>query len=140
MTLLARLKECTRPGWRTEAAGLVAVIAYFSVVVYENGVSGVTDAPLFIQFNLVLVLGLFSWVAVAMIRLFKKGLRTGNRDDFILSALLAGILGCYFAVSDLMLRATTKTSSHTLINDINDICKYTLFAFALYALYRSGRR
>ena len=76
MNLLNKLRELSRPGWRTEALGMTAITGYFIIIFYNEG--GVLDAPLFIQLNLILLIGLATYVTGTMIRLFRKGKKSAN--------------------------------------------------------------
>lgn len=141
MTVFKNLRELTQPGWRTEALGMTAITGYFISLFYTEG--GVLEAPLFIQLNMLLVMGLAACLTASMIRYFRKGKQTGNSDFFMVSALLAVIHGAYFAVNSATMNYFTAHSpiapqaTSTLLSDIY---QYAYFAFALYAFYRAGHR
>lgn len=141
MTVLKNLHELTQPGWRMEALGMAAITGYFISLFYTE--SGVLEAPLFIQLNMLLVMGLAACLTASMIRYFKKGKETGNSDFFMISATLAVIHGAYFAISS---KALDYLTAHWPIAPqassilLSDVYQYAYFAFALYAFYRAGRR
>ncbi|NQF22927.1 hypothetical protein FCI58_28415, partial [Enterobacter hormaechei] len=56
--LIQYFKSLAHPGWRTEAFGMATIVVYFIVVFYTEG--GILDAPLFVQLNLLLSMGLAS--------------------------------------------------------------------------------
>ncbi|MGE1405285.1 hypothetical protein ACMFFG_30220 (plasmid) [Citrobacter freundii] len=138
MNLLNKLRELSRPGWRTEALGMTAITGYFIIIFYNEG--GVLDAPLFIQLNLILLIGLATYVTGTMIRLFRKGKKSANRDYFMSSALLATLIGGYFALNDAVVNSIPGYSPKEAINFLGDLYMYGYFSFALYSFYRAGGR
>ncbi|EOR7867417.1 hypothetical protein FYL99_RS20300 [Escherichia coli] len=138
MTVIKNIRELVQPGWRMEALGMAAISGYFISIMYTEG--GVLDAPLFIQMNIPLVIGLAACLTATMIRYFRKGKATGNSDFFMASALLAVLHGTYFALNSVTMNALTAHSSQAPSTLLSDIYQYAYFAFALYAFYRAGRK
>lgn len=70
MTVFKNFRELVQPGWRMEALGMAVITGYFTTLFYTEG--GVLDAPLFIQLNMLLVMGLAACLTASMIRYFRK--------------------------------------------------------------------
>ncbi|AYN25553.1 hypothetical protein D8682_00280 (plasmid) [Buttiauxella sp. 3AFRM03] len=141
MNVFKNLRELARPGWRMEALGMAAITGYFISIFYTE--AGVLDAPLFIQVNILLVMGLAACLTANMIRYFRKGKESGKSDFFMISALLAVLHGAYFAINSATMNYFTAHSPkapQATFTLLSDIYQYAYFAFALYAFYRAGRR
>ncbi|EKA5326695.1 hypothetical protein OLK17_004338 [Salmonella enterica] len=136
--LIQYFKSLAHPGWRIEAFGMAAIVVYFIVVFYTEG--GILDAPLFVQLNLLLIMGLASLLTALMLRFYRKGKVSQNRDNFMMSALLAALQAAYFAVNGAAIKHTQVSIHNEPVFLLGEIYQYAYWAFALYALYHMGRR